>query len=174
MLPMTSKYCIAREYTTPDIEHAFDTSSKMSTIKNFVLAGWPMPDEFHSDEIHWLVPEKTQKQTKGYLFTQNKIPHSNLQPTPFGQMLFFEITLTSKSKKKKTPYKEFMPFKKSEIDWHHEPSTQKTQAEWSGLLSQSGTPSQSFSVVLKSVAYGPSNYTQFNHSISLIYQKAKP
>ena len=161
---MTNKYSVAREHVTPEIEHAFDTSLKMSTVKNMVWSGWPMPDNFESSDIHWLVPQNTQKTRKGYLFAYNKVANS-------GQMLFFEITLTNKSKRKKGPWPTFTPFNKSEIDWNYDVTTPNTQSEKLGLLSQHGTPSQSFSVVLKSVAYGPSNYEQLNQSMNLVNAK---
>jgi len=167
LLPMTNKYSVARDHIVPDNEHAFETSLKMSTVKNMVWSGWPMPDNFVSSDIHWLVPQKTQKTTKGYLFAYNNVANSS-------QMLFFEITLTNKSKRKKGPWPTFTPFKKSEIDWNDDVTTHNTQSEKLGLLSQHGTPSRSFSVVLKSVAYGPSNYTQLNESMKLVYAKEAP
>ena len=161
---MTNRYSVAREHIVPENEHAFETSLKMSTIKNMVWSGWPKPDKFDSLDIYWPFPDKLRKTTRGYLYSSI----AGTDPT-YRQMIFFEITLTSQ--RKNGPWPPYDYFEMQHIDWHDENQNKNPKAERTGTLSQSGTPGNVWSVYLKSVAYGPSNYTQLNESMKLVFAK---
>jgi len=160
VLTMTNKYSVARDHIVPETEHAFETSINRSTMNNIFLSGWPMPTSFRSSDIFWVVAEKPTKTTTGYLYALSLLKDPNIT-----QMVFFRITLTCQRKKGPWPY--FDAFDMSHIYWHDDKFNTNTKADKIGSLSQGGKPGKMFSVVMKSLAYGPSNYIQLNEAMKL-------
>jgi len=123
-----------------------------------------MPESFKSTDIFWIVEATPQKIKVGYLYSNN-----NGIGSDGPQWVFFKITLTCHHKK--GPWPQHNDFEKTNINWDDENVHSKTKADKTGTLSQDATPGKFFSIVMKSVAYGPSNYRQLNESMKLVNAK---